>query len=104
MKMASTIEQALLTSHKSELHVRRRPFESTTLAAPIILYRFSCVSVWLSAYPPRMPLERKTDRGLAVLHGPVCLRPNTSFHVQQFIKFGLLVHPSFYSLLICSRL
>uniref|UniRef100_A0A5K3EXW4 Uncharacterized protein n=1 Tax=Mesocestoides corti TaxID=53468 RepID=A0A5K3EXW4_MESCO len=52
MKMTGTTKQALLTNHKPEPHVRHRPSEFATLAAPLIMYRFSCVSFsgWLPIF------------------------------------------------------
>uniref|UniRef100_A0A5K3FAN7 Frizzled/Smoothened transmembrane domain-containing protein n=1 Tax=Mesocestoides corti TaxID=53468 RepID=A0A5K3FAN7_MESCO len=49
MKRTGTTEQALLTNHKPEPHVRRPPSESTTLATSFILYCSSFVSFsgWL---------------------------------------------------------
>uniref|UniRef100_A0A5K3FA15 Uncharacterized protein n=1 Tax=Mesocestoides corti TaxID=53468 RepID=A0A5K3FA15_MESCO len=52
MKKSSITEQVLLTNHKPEPHIRRRPSESTMPAAPLIIYRFSYVSVssWLGIF------------------------------------------------------
>uniref|UniRef100_A0A5K3EXP8 Uncharacterized protein n=1 Tax=Mesocestoides corti TaxID=53468 RepID=A0A5K3EXP8_MESCO len=52
MEGTGTTEQALLTDHKHESHVRRCPSESTTLVAPLVMYRFSklFVSDWLSTF------------------------------------------------------
>uniref|UniRef100_A0A5K3EXZ5 Uncharacterized protein n=1 Tax=Mesocestoides corti TaxID=53468 RepID=A0A5K3EXZ5_MESCO len=49
MKKAGTTNQNLLTSHKPEPHVRRRPSESTTLAMTLFIYCSSFVSFsgWL---------------------------------------------------------
>uniref|UniRef100_A0A5K3F5G3 Uncharacterized protein n=1 Tax=Mesocestoides corti TaxID=53468 RepID=A0A5K3F5G3_MESCO len=48
-KKTGTTEQALLTNHKSEPHVKRLPSESATLATPPIIYCTSSVSFsgWL---------------------------------------------------------
>uniref|UniRef100_A0A5K3ENU0 Ovule protein n=1 Tax=Mesocestoides corti TaxID=53468 RepID=A0A5K3ENU0_MESCO len=48
-----TTEQALLTNHKPEPHVRRLPFESATLATQLVIYCTSVVSFsgWLSSFP-----------------------------------------------------
>uniref|UniRef100_A0A5K3FTT2 Movement protein n=1 Tax=Mesocestoides corti TaxID=53468 RepID=A0A5K3FTT2_MESCO len=48
-KKTGTTEQALLTNQKPEPHVRHLPFESATLATPLIIYCTSAVSFlgWL---------------------------------------------------------
>uniref|UniRef100_A0A5K3F877 Uncharacterized protein n=1 Tax=Mesocestoides corti TaxID=53468 RepID=A0A5K3F877_MESCO len=53
MNKTGTTEQALLTIHKPEPHVRRCPSESTTLARPLIVYCTSFVSFsgWLVTFP-----------------------------------------------------
>uniref|UniRef100_A0A5K3F6M8 Frizzled/Smoothened transmembrane domain-containing protein n=1 Tax=Mesocestoides corti TaxID=53468 RepID=A0A5K3F6M8_MESCO len=49
MNKTGTTEQASLTNHKTEPHVRHLPSESTTLATPLIIYYTSFVSFtgWL---------------------------------------------------------
>uniref|UniRef100_A0A5K3FXF9 Frizzled/Smoothened transmembrane domain-containing protein n=1 Tax=Mesocestoides corti TaxID=53468 RepID=A0A5K3FXF9_MESCO len=49
MNNTGATEQALLTNHKPEPHVRSLPSQSTTLATPLIIYCTSFVSFsgWL---------------------------------------------------------
>uniref|UniRef100_A0A5K3EY89 Uncharacterized protein n=1 Tax=Mesocestoides corti TaxID=53468 RepID=A0A5K3EY89_MESCO len=49
MKKTGTTEQALLTNHKPEPHVRSCPSETSTLAKPITICCYSLVSFsgWL---------------------------------------------------------
>uniref|UniRef100_A0A5K3FK36 PPPDE domain-containing protein n=1 Tax=Mesocestoides corti TaxID=53468 RepID=A0A5K3FK36_MESCO len=49
IKETDATEQALLTNHKPEPHLKNRLSASTTLATPLIIYHFSNVSVsgWL---------------------------------------------------------
>uniref|UniRef100_A0A5K3FFK3 Uncharacterized protein n=1 Tax=Mesocestoides corti TaxID=53468 RepID=A0A5K3FFK3_MESCO len=51
MERTGTTEQALMTNHRPEPHVRRLPSESPTLATPLIIYCASFVSFscWLPA-------------------------------------------------------
>uniref|UniRef100_A0A5K3FZL3 Uncharacterized protein n=1 Tax=Mesocestoides corti TaxID=53468 RepID=A0A5K3FZL3_MESCO len=62
IKKTGTIDQASLTSHNPEPHVRRSPSESIKLAAPPFIYHFSNVSV--SGWLPII-LACQSDRGLA---------------------------------------
>uniref|UniRef100_A0A5K3ELI9 Anoctamin n=1 Tax=Mesocestoides corti TaxID=53468 RepID=A0A5K3ELI9_MESCO len=52
MKNAATTEQTLLTNHKPEQYIRRRPSESTFLATALIICHFSIVVVsnWLPIF------------------------------------------------------
>uniref|UniRef100_A0A5K3FW13 Uncharacterized protein n=1 Tax=Mesocestoides corti TaxID=53468 RepID=A0A5K3FW13_MESCO len=51
--MTGTTEQALLTNHKPEPHIRRLPSDSATLATPLIIYCISSMSFsgWLPSFP-----------------------------------------------------
>uniref|UniRef100_A0A5K3F6G9 Uncharacterized protein n=1 Tax=Mesocestoides corti TaxID=53468 RepID=A0A5K3F6G9_MESCO len=61
MKKTGTTEQALLTNHKPEPHVRRRPSESTTLAAQLIIYPASLIDCIYSSHS----IGTQGNRGLA---------------------------------------
>uniref|UniRef100_A0A5K3FS59 SRCR domain-containing protein n=1 Tax=Mesocestoides corti TaxID=53468 RepID=A0A5K3FS59_MESCO len=52
-KKTGTTDQALLTNHKPEPHVRRLPSESIRLATPLYIYCSSFVSFsgWLPVFP-----------------------------------------------------
>uniref|UniRef100_A0A5K3FH11 Uncharacterized protein n=1 Tax=Mesocestoides corti TaxID=53468 RepID=A0A5K3FH11_MESCO len=45
VKKTYTSDKDLLTNHKPEPHVRRRPSESTTVATPLNIYRLLSASV-----------------------------------------------------------
>uniref|UniRef100_A0A5K3ESI9 Secreted protein n=1 Tax=Mesocestoides corti TaxID=53468 RepID=A0A5K3ESI9_MESCO len=66
VKKTGSTEQALLANHKSEPNVRCCPSKSTTFTTTFLIWRFSFMSLplWLAAYLPCMPLERR-DSGLA---------------------------------------
>uniref|UniRef100_A0A5K3G5L9 Uncharacterized protein n=1 Tax=Mesocestoides corti TaxID=53468 RepID=A0A5K3G5L9_MESCO len=66
MKKTCKRERALLTNHKLEPHIRRRPFESTTLPTLLILYwsSFVPVSCWLF-WSPSLAIVSRIDAGLA---------------------------------------
>uniref|UniRef100_A0A5K3FY25 Ovule protein n=1 Tax=Mesocestoides corti TaxID=53468 RepID=A0A5K3FY25_MESCO len=62
MNKTGTTDKALLTNHKSEPQVRRRPSESTTLATLLIIHYFSSVtfSGWLlTLFPCHLNSERQ---------------------------------------------
>uniref|UniRef100_A0A5K3EFD6 Uncharacterized protein n=1 Tax=Mesocestoides corti TaxID=53468 RepID=A0A5K3EFD6_MESCO len=44
-KKSDTTGQALLINHLPESHIRRRPYKSTTLATPLIIYCSSLVYI-----------------------------------------------------------
>uniref|UniRef100_A0A5K3FS45 Uncharacterized protein n=1 Tax=Mesocestoides corti TaxID=53468 RepID=A0A5K3FS45_MESCO len=52
MNKTGTAEQALLTNHKPETHVRCPPSESITLVMPLIIYCSSVMSFsgWLPSF------------------------------------------------------
>uniref|UniRef100_A0A5K3FW61 cDNA n=1 Tax=Mesocestoides corti TaxID=53468 RepID=A0A5K3FW61_MESCO len=75
MKKTGKTEQALLTYHKPEPQVSRRPPESTTLATSPIIYCSSIVCLWLAAY---IPLESRETQNWLRPCGPMCLRPDPS--------------------------
>uniref|UniRef100_A0A5K3ESW3 Uncharacterized protein n=1 Tax=Mesocestoides corti TaxID=53468 RepID=A0A5K3ESW3_MESCO len=80
MQKTGTTEQALLTNHKPEAqalqHIR---VHHAGDAAHYILHLTRDV-LWLAAYLPRMPLERRETHDWLRPGGPICLRPQTSPH------------------------
>uniref|UniRef100_A0A5K3G5Q1 Ovule protein n=1 Tax=Mesocestoides corti TaxID=53468 RepID=A0A5K3G5Q1_MESCO len=77
-KKTGITEQALLTNHKPEPHLRRRPSESTTLDTPLKIYCSSFVSFsgWLPILLTcHWNAERERIGGGQV--GPICLRSHT---------------------------
>uniref|UniRef100_A0A5K3FIL5 Uncharacterized protein n=1 Tax=Mesocestoides corti TaxID=53468 RepID=A0A5K3FIL5_MESCO len=73
VKNTGTTEEALLTNHNQEPHVRWHPSGSTTLALIHVL-------LWLAAFLSRMPLNRRETRDWLRPGGPTCLRPNPTPH------------------------
>uniref|UniRef100_A0A5K3EPI5 cDNA n=1 Tax=Mesocestoides corti TaxID=53468 RepID=A0A5K3EPI5_MESCO len=76
MKKTGTTEQALLTNHRPEPHVRRSPSESSTLPTPLIIYcsLFVSFSGWLPIFLA-CNWNAETQDWLRP-GGPTCLRPN----------------------------
>uniref|UniRef100_A0A5K3G0A5 Secreted protein n=1 Tax=Mesocestoides corti TaxID=53468 RepID=A0A5K3G0A5_MESCO len=75
-----TTEQALLNQSQTRTTSQGLPFESTTLATPLIIYCSSVVLLWLAAYLPRMSLERRGTQNYLRPGGLVCLRPDPTPH------------------------
>uniref|UniRef100_A0A5K3F0M2 Transposase n=1 Tax=Mesocestoides corti TaxID=53468 RepID=A0A5K3F0M2_MESCO len=71
--MTGATEQALLTNHKPEPQAPSIRVRHTGHAPHYML--LSRVLLWLAAYLPRMPLERRETQDWLRSGGPICLRP-----------------------------
>uniref|UniRef100_A0A5K3EVX3 Uncharacterized protein n=1 Tax=Mesocestoides corti TaxID=53468 RepID=A0A5K3EVX3_MESCO len=71
----NTIEQALLTNHKPEPYVRRLPSDPPRWSRRSYILLLIRVFLWLAAYVPRMPLERRKTEDWLRPGGLICLHP-----------------------------
>uniref|UniRef100_A0A5K3FIT3 Uncharacterized protein n=1 Tax=Mesocestoides corti TaxID=53468 RepID=A0A5K3FIT3_MESCO len=72
MKKTATTERALLTNHKPETQVRRRPPESITLATPLIIY---CSSFAIGSQRNRGLAEASVVQNVCALRRRCCTFP-----------------------------